>query len=206
MYQLFPAEVKTKGMFIPAFLLCRGMTRWGEYADLHQIDEMAETPQDIVVTSPLPGCVFHPNLLPVFNYTPSPDLLLLLLWCLPQPREVLCCVSFPLTPLPFRVSPQPSTWRKIIQKQIWLLFPPNVDCQMFYARVSAQLWRPGCLWDHHAASHEAEERRAGGRVQPVSLHERRLIGQEEEGEGQVSSTEGERKTASLLHQWTLLQL
>lgn len=79
MYQLFPAEVKTKGMFIPAFLLCRGMTRWGEYADLHQIDEMAETPQDIVVTSPLPGCVFHPNLLPVFNYTPSPDLLLLLL-------------------------------------------------------------------------------------------------------------------------------
>lgn len=65
MYQLFPAEVKTKGMFIPAFLLCRGMTRWGEYADLHQIDEMAETPQDIVVTSPLPGCVFHPNLLPV---------------------------------------------------------------------------------------------------------------------------------------------
>ncbi|KAM3600253.1 uncharacterized protein V6R79_020118 [Siganus canaliculatus] len=33
----------------------RGMTRWGEYSDLHHIDEMAETPQDTVVTSPLPG-------------------------------------------------------------------------------------------------------------------------------------------------------
>lgn len=33
----------------------RGMTRWGEYYDLHQIDEMTETPQDTVVTSPLPG-------------------------------------------------------------------------------------------------------------------------------------------------------
>ncbi|KAM4635221.1 ras association domain-containing protein 6 isoform 2-T4 [Polymixia lowei] len=29
----------------------RGMTRWGEYSDLHQIDEMAETPQDTGVTS-----------------------------------------------------------------------------------------------------------------------------------------------------------
>nr|XP_046231544.1 ras association domain-containing protein 6 isoform X2 [Scatophagus argus]XP_046231545.1 ras association domain-containing protein 6 isoform X2 [Scatophagus argus] len=37
----------------------RGMTRWGEYADLHQIDEMAETPQDTVVTSPLPGPVVY---------------------------------------------------------------------------------------------------------------------------------------------------
>ncbi|XP_031711638.1 ras association domain-containing protein 6 [Anarhichas minor] len=33
----------------------RGMSRWGEYNDLHQIDEMAETPQDTVVTKPLPG-------------------------------------------------------------------------------------------------------------------------------------------------------
>ncbi|KAM7393132.1 hypothetical protein PAMA_007993 [Pampus argenteus] len=33
----------------------RGMTRWGEYVDLHHIDEMAETPQETVVTSPLPG-------------------------------------------------------------------------------------------------------------------------------------------------------
>ncbi|XP_068615964.1 ras association domain-containing protein 6-like, partial [Brachionichthys hirsutus] len=33
----------------------RGMTRWGEYADLHHIDEMVETPQDKAVTSPLPG-------------------------------------------------------------------------------------------------------------------------------------------------------
>lgn len=33
----------------------RGMTRWGEYVDLHQIDEMAETAQETVVTSPLPG-------------------------------------------------------------------------------------------------------------------------------------------------------
>lgn len=33
----------------------RGMSRWGEYVDLHQIDEMAETPQDTVVTKPLPG-------------------------------------------------------------------------------------------------------------------------------------------------------
>ncbi|XP_027134356.1 ras association domain-containing protein 6 [Larimichthys crocea] len=37
----------------------RGMTRWGEYVDLHQIDEMAETPQDTVVTSPLPGPVVY---------------------------------------------------------------------------------------------------------------------------------------------------
>ncbi|XP_019962864.2 ras association domain-containing protein 6 [Paralichthys olivaceus] len=33
----------------------RGMTRWGEYVDLHQIDEMSETGQETVVTSPLPG-------------------------------------------------------------------------------------------------------------------------------------------------------
>lgn len=33
----------------------RSMSRWGEYADLHQIDEMAETPHDTVVTKPLPG-------------------------------------------------------------------------------------------------------------------------------------------------------
>lgn len=37
----------------------RGMTRWGEYVDLHHIDEMAETPQDTVVTSPLPGPVVY---------------------------------------------------------------------------------------------------------------------------------------------------
>ncbi|XP_034565768.1 ras association domain-containing protein 6 [Notolabrus celidotus] len=33
----------------------RGMTRWGEYVDLHQIDEMSETPQDAVIKNPLPG-------------------------------------------------------------------------------------------------------------------------------------------------------
>uniref|UniRef100_A0A3Q1BS80 Ras association domain family member 6 n=2 Tax=Amphiprion TaxID=80969 RepID=A0A3Q1BS80_AMPOC len=33
----------------------RGMTRWGEYADLHQIDEMAETAQETVVNKPLPA-------------------------------------------------------------------------------------------------------------------------------------------------------
>ncbi|CAJ1071252.1 ras association domain-containing protein 6 [Xyrichtys novacula] len=33
----------------------RGMTRWGEYIDLHQIDEMAETPQETVTQDPLPG-------------------------------------------------------------------------------------------------------------------------------------------------------
>ncbi|XP_045923422.1 ras association domain-containing protein 6 isoform X1 [Micropterus dolomieu] len=37
----------------------RGMTRWGEYVDLHQIDEMAETTQDTVVNSPLPGPVVY---------------------------------------------------------------------------------------------------------------------------------------------------
>uniref|UniRef100_A0A3Q3XA21 Uncharacterized protein n=1 Tax=Mola mola TaxID=94237 RepID=A0A3Q3XA21_MOLML len=31
------------------------MTRWREYTDLHQIDEMTDTPQDVVLTSPLPG-------------------------------------------------------------------------------------------------------------------------------------------------------
>uniref|UniRef100_UPI0037E72DF6 ras association domain-containing protein 6 isoform X2 n=1 Tax=Semicossyphus pulcher TaxID=241346 RepID=UPI0037E72DF6 len=33
----------------------RGMIRWGEYVDLHQIDEMSETPQDTVVNNPRPG-------------------------------------------------------------------------------------------------------------------------------------------------------
>ncbi|KAI3361991.1 hypothetical protein L3Q82_012339 [Scortum barcoo] len=33
----------------------RGMTRWGEYVDLHQIDEMAETLQDTIVNDPLSG-------------------------------------------------------------------------------------------------------------------------------------------------------
>ncbi|XP_032395537.1 ras association domain-containing protein 6 [Etheostoma spectabile] len=33
----------------------RGMSRWGEYVDLHQIDEMTDTPKDSVVTNPLPG-------------------------------------------------------------------------------------------------------------------------------------------------------
>ncbi|XP_033981921.1 ras association domain-containing protein 6 [Trematomus bernacchii] len=33
----------------------RGMSRWGEYSDLHQIDEMSDTPLDTVVTKPLPG-------------------------------------------------------------------------------------------------------------------------------------------------------
>ncbi|XP_044031437.1 ras association domain-containing protein 6 isoform X2 [Siniperca chuatsi] len=37
----------------------RGMTRWGEYVDLHQIDEMAETAQDTVVNNPLPGPVVY---------------------------------------------------------------------------------------------------------------------------------------------------
>ncbi|XP_070706670.1 ras association domain-containing protein 6 [Pempheris klunzingeri] len=37
----------------------RGMTRWGEYADLHQIDEMAETPQDTVVQNPPAGPVYE---------------------------------------------------------------------------------------------------------------------------------------------------
>lgn len=42
------------------------------------------------------------------------------------------------------------------------------------------LQRPCYLWEHHPASCEAEEPRVGGGVQPVSLYERRLIGQEEE--------------------------
>ncbi|AWP15016.1 Ras association domain-containing protein 6 [Scophthalmus maximus] len=37
----------------------RGMTRWGEYVDLHQIDEMSETAKETVVTSPLPGPVVY---------------------------------------------------------------------------------------------------------------------------------------------------
>ncbi|KAM6902160.1 ras association domain-containing protein 6 [Xenentodon cancila] len=32
-----------------------GMSRWGEYNDLHHIDEMAETAQETVVQNPLPG-------------------------------------------------------------------------------------------------------------------------------------------------------
>lgn len=30
------------------------MSRWGEYVDLHQIDEMVETPQE-TIKNPLPG-------------------------------------------------------------------------------------------------------------------------------------------------------
>lgn len=33
----------------------RGMSRWGEYVDLHQIDEMSETAQETVASKPLPG-------------------------------------------------------------------------------------------------------------------------------------------------------
>ncbi|CAN9504806.1 unnamed protein product [Ophioblennius macclurei] len=33
----------------------RGMSRWGEYSDLHQIDEMVETAQDIATKKPPPG-------------------------------------------------------------------------------------------------------------------------------------------------------
>ncbi|XP_054612190.1 ras association domain-containing protein 6 isoform X2 [Dunckerocampus dactyliophorus] len=33
----------------------RGMSRWGEYVDLHQIDEMGETARQTVVNNPLPG-------------------------------------------------------------------------------------------------------------------------------------------------------
>ncbi|XP_040013104.1 ras association domain-containing protein 6 [Xiphias gladius] len=36
----------------------RGMTRWGEYVDLHQIDEMSETPQT-TVDNPLPGSAVY---------------------------------------------------------------------------------------------------------------------------------------------------
>lgn len=78
-----------------------------------------------------------------------------------------------------------------------MVFTPNFE----YEHVSYT--RPSCLRDHHTASCEAEELRAGGRVQPVSLYERRLVGQEEE-EGEVSSTKRERKTTSLFYQWTLL--
>ncbi|XP_040914133.1 ras association domain-containing protein 6 isoform X1 [Toxotes jaculatrix] len=37
----------------------RGMTRWGECVDLHQIDEMSETVQQTAVTNPLPGPVVY---------------------------------------------------------------------------------------------------------------------------------------------------
>nr|XP_043909502.1 ras association domain-containing protein 6 isoform X1 [Solea senegalensis] len=37
----------------------RGMTRWGEYADLHQIDEISETAQETAVACPLPGPVVY---------------------------------------------------------------------------------------------------------------------------------------------------
>uniref|UniRef100_A0A3Q3RR08 Ras association domain family member 6 n=1 Tax=Mastacembelus armatus TaxID=205130 RepID=A0A3Q3RR08_9TELE len=36
-----------------------GMTRWGEYVDLHQIDEMSETAQEAEVNNPLPGPVVY---------------------------------------------------------------------------------------------------------------------------------------------------
>lgn len=66
--------------------------------------------------------------------------------------------------------------------------------------------RPCRLREHDTASLEAEDSWAGGRVQPVPLHERRLAGQEEEGEGQVGRAKGERAATSLFHQRALLQL
>lgn len=82
---------------------------------------------------------------------------------------------------------------------------PAGTCCMFSQRVSAPSQRPTCLWDVHPATCEAQEPRAGGRVQPVSLYERRLIDQKEERKGQIGGTERERKAASLFYQWTLLQ-
>ncbi|XP_034048566.1 ras association domain-containing protein 6 isoform X2 [Thalassophryne amazonica] len=37
----------------------RSMSRWGEYNDLHQIDEMAETPHERIENKPLPGPVIY---------------------------------------------------------------------------------------------------------------------------------------------------
>lgn len=46
-------------------LICRGMTRWGEYVDLHQIDEATETPQDTEITEPLPGWFLNSHLVTI---------------------------------------------------------------------------------------------------------------------------------------------
>ncbi|XP_008290336.1 ras association domain-containing protein 6 [Stegastes partitus] len=49
----------------------RGMTRWGEYVDLHQIDEMAETPQDTAVSKPPPAVYETTTLRPVRQKNPE---------------------------------------------------------------------------------------------------------------------------------------
>lgn len=49
----------------------RGMTRWGEYADLHQIDEMAETAQETVVSKPPPAVYESTTLRPSRQKNPE---------------------------------------------------------------------------------------------------------------------------------------
>lgn len=49
----------------------RGMTRWGEYADLHQIDEMAETTQETVVSRPPPAVYESTTLRPARQKNPE---------------------------------------------------------------------------------------------------------------------------------------
>ncbi|XP_069018331.1 ras association domain-containing protein 6 isoform X1 [Embiotoca jacksoni] len=53
----------------------RGMTRWGEYVDLHQIDEMAETAQETVVNNTLSGPVVYETstLRPARHKNPEPE-------------------------------------------------------------------------------------------------------------------------------------
>ncbi|XP_076020000.1 ras association domain-containing protein 6 [Genypterus blacodes] len=47
----------------------RGMTRWGEYNDLHQIDEMAETQQDTVLSSSYTGLSKRPSVPVIYETT-----------------------------------------------------------------------------------------------------------------------------------------
>lgn len=61
--------------------------------------------------------------------------------------------------------------------------------------------------DCHSEATATAEAGAGGGVQPLPVHERRLLGQEEaRGAGQVTSPAGKGAPAPLLYQWTLLQL
>ncbi|XP_028274380.1 ras association domain-containing protein 6 [Parambassis ranga] len=49
----------------------RGMTRWGECVDLHQIDEMAETVQDTVVSNSIPAVYETSTLRPTRQKNPE---------------------------------------------------------------------------------------------------------------------------------------
>lgn len=75
-YYQWDLYVKLNYSMLPSHFLvslCRGMTRWGEYVDLHHIDEMSETPQETAVNNHPPGCFYFPFISPSFARNSFPQ-------------------------------------------------------------------------------------------------------------------------------------